>query len=209
MAGSLSLHAGPTSPFRYLATSPPKNTKSRRALMLPAGTPARHRPPRARRRQCPTMAAAGALAPLRRRVTVARQRRNRTGFPCTSRPAGTPQVSRNGWAGGSAAVVFGRGPETGFRQDERDGQDGWVDTPHRRSVQTPSCLNSSSTQGRGAVSPAMTPLRASSRSRSAIQEATTASEGIRQSPRGERATVPTLGPSAVQSRFHWLAKKRW
>jgi hypothetical protein len=43
---------------------------------------------------------------------------------------------------------------------------------------------------------------------SAIQDSTTASAGMRQSPRGERATEPTFGPSAVQLRFHWLAKKR-
>ena len=33
-----------------------------------------------------------------------------------------------------------------------------------------------------------------------------ASEGILQSPRGERATVPTLGPSVAQLRLNWLLK---
>ena len=36
----------------------------------------------------------------------------------------------------------------------------------------------------------------------------TASEGIRQSPRGERVTEPTLGPSGRQERLNCWAKKR-
>ena len=35
-----------------------------------------------------------------------------------------------------------------------------------------------------------------------------ASLGMRQSPRGERLTEPTLGPSGMQDRLNWLAKKR-
>ena len=35
-----------------------------------------------------------------------------------------------------------------------------------------------------------------------------ASEGIRQSPRGERLTVPTLGPSGTHDRLYWWRKNR-
>ena len=35
-----------------------------------------------------------------------------------------------------------------------------------------------------------------------------ASLGMRQSPRSERLTVPTLGPSGRQERLNWLAKNR-
>lgn len=35
-----------------------------------------------------------------------------------------------------------------------------------------------------------------------------ASLGIRQSPRGERLTEPTFGPSGTQDRLNWLAKNR-
>ena len=34
------------------------------------------------------------------------------------------------------------------------------------------------------------------------------SDGIRQSPRGERETDPTFGPSDMTERFHWFLKKR-
>lgn len=45
-------------------------------------------------------------------------------------------------------------------------------------------------------------------SRRANHRATWASLGMRQSPRGERLTDPTLGPSGRQERLYWLAKKR-
>src|SRR5262245_13070214 len=46
-------------------------------------------------------------------------------------------------------------------------------------------------------------------SASASQTSGEASDGMRQSPRGERAPPePTLGPSGTQSRLNWLAKKR-
>ena len=35
-----------------------------------------------------------------------------------------------------------------------------------------------------------------------------ASDGMRQSPRGDRLTEPTLGPSGKQDLLNWLAKKR-
>ena len=35
---------------------------------------------------------------------------------------------------------------------------------------------------------------------------TSASDGILQSPLGDNATEPTLGPSGMTERFHWLAK---
>src|SRR5262249_28520313 len=35
-----------------------------------------------------------------------------------------------------------------------------------------------------------------------------ASLGMRQSPRGERLMLPTLGPSGRQDRLNWLAKNR-
>ena len=35
-----------------------------------------------------------------------------------------------------------------------------------------------------------------------------ASEGIRQSPRGDRLTLPTLGPSGTQERLNCWEKKR-
>jgi hypothetical protein len=40
------------------------------------------------------------------------------------------------------------------------------------------------------------------------QLSTCASDGMRQSPRGERATMPTFGPSAVQERLNWFFQKR-
>ena len=46
------------------------------------------------------------------------------------------------------------------------------------------------------------PSSSSSHSRAA------ASEGIRQSPRGDRATLPTLGPSGRQERLNCWAKNR-
>ena len=45
-------------------------------------------------------------------------------------------------------------------------------------------------------------------STSSIQRAETASEGILQSPRGERLTLPTLGPSGTQERLNCWEKKR-
>ena len=49
----------------------------------------------------------------------------------------------------------------------------------------------------------------SSVSSSACHSAIFASLGIRQSPRGERATEPTLGPSGTQLRLNcWLKKRR-
>lgn len=48
----------------------------------------------------------------------------------------------------------------------------------------------------------------SSPSSSLSHSAADASLGIRQSPRGERATVPTLGPSGRQERLNCWEKKR-
>ena len=45
-------------------------------------------------------------------------------------------------------------------------------------------------------------------SSSASQRVAQASLGIRQSPRGERVTLPTLGPSGRQLRLNCWAKKR-
>ena len=45
-------------------------------------------------------------------------------------------------------------------------------------------------------------------SKSASQTAAEASDGIRQSPRGESVTDPTLGPSGKQLRLNCWAKKR-
>lgn len=45
-------------------------------------------------------------------------------------------------------------------------------------------------------------------SHSLIQRADEASEGIRQSPRGDRHTEPTLGPSGRHDRLNCWAKKR-
>ncbi len=45
-------------------------------------------------------------------------------------------------------------------------------------------------------------------SSSAIHSALTASEGIAQSPRGDRVTEPTLGPSGRQERLNCWVKKR-
>ena len=45
-------------------------------------------------------------------------------------------------------------------------------------------------------------------SSSSCHNAATASLGIRQSPRGDRATEPTLGPSARQERLNCWEKKR-
>ena len=45
-------------------------------------------------------------------------------------------------------------------------------------------------------------------SNSSIHNAATASDGIRQSPRGLRATEPTLGPSGRQERLNCWAKNR-
>ena len=45
-------------------------------------------------------------------------------------------------------------------------------------------------------------------SSSSCHSAATASDGIRQSPRGDRATEPTLGPSARQLRLNCWEKKR-
>ena len=45
-------------------------------------------------------------------------------------------------------------------------------------------------------------------SSSCIQRDALASLGIRQSPRGERETLPTLGPSGRQLRLNCCAKKR-
>ena len=47
-----------------------------------------------------------------------------------------------------------------------------------------------------------------SSSASFSQRAAEASEGIRQSPRGERETEPTLTPSGTQLRLNCCAKKR-
>ena len=47
-----------------------------------------------------------------------------------------------------------------------------------------------------------------SASASSSQSAAEASEGIRQSPRGERATEPTLTPSGRQERLNCCEKKR-
>ena len=49
---------------------------------------------------------------------------------------------------------------------------------------------------------------AQSRSSSACQSAALASEGMRQSPRGERDTVPTFGPSGRQLRLNCWEKNR-
>src|SRR5262245_64922961 len=46
------------------------------------------------------------------------------------------------------------------------------------------------------------------RSAQASQSAAEASDGMRQSPRGDRLIEPTLGPSGRQERLYWLAKKR-
>ena len=40
------------------------------------------------------------------------------------------------------------------------------------------------------------------------QPAGSASDGIRQSPRGERLTVPTLGPSGMHDRLYCWRKNR-
>ena len=48
----------------------------------------------------------------------------------------------------------------------------------------------------------------SSVSSSACQRFIFASDGIRQSPRGDRATEPTLGPSGTQLRLNCWEKKR-
>ena len=45
-------------------------------------------------------------------------------------------------------------------------------------------------------------------SSSASQSAADASDGIRQSPRGERVTEPTFGPSGMQERLNCCEKKR-
>jgi len=46
-------------------------------------------------------------------------------------------------------------------------------------------------------------------SSSRSQAAASASLGMRQSPRGERLTEPTFGPSGITERFHcWLKKRR-
>ena len=45
-------------------------------------------------------------------------------------------------------------------------------------------------------------------SSSAIHRAATASDGIRQSPRGDRVTEPTLGPSGRQERLNCWVKNR-
>ena len=45
-------------------------------------------------------------------------------------------------------------------------------------------------------------------SSSAIHSAATASDGIRQSPRGDRVTEPTLGPSGRQERLNCWVKNR-
>lgn len=45
-------------------------------------------------------------------------------------------------------------------------------------------------------------------SSSSIQSRAEASEGIRQSPRGDRVTEPTLGPSGRQERLNCWAKNR-
>ena len=45
-------------------------------------------------------------------------------------------------------------------------------------------------------------------SASLSQSAETASLGIRQSPRGDSVTVPTLGPSGRQERLNCCVKKR-
>ena len=52
-------------------------------------------------------------------------------------------------------------------------------------------------------------LRAYSSSSSSSQSLATASDGIRQSPRGLKATEPTLGPSGRQERLNcWLKNRR-
>jgi hypothetical protein len=43
---------------------------------------------------------------------------------------------------------------------------------------------------------------------SEIQACTLASDGMRQSPRGESATEPTFGPSGMQERLNCCVKKR-
>ena len=45
-------------------------------------------------------------------------------------------------------------------------------------------------------------------SNSSSHNADTASDGIRQSPRGERLTLPTFGPSGTQERLNCWEKKR-
>ncbi len=44
--------------------------------------------------------------------------------------------------------------------------------------------------------------------RASSQARADASDGIRQSPRGDRLTDPTFGPSGMHDRLNWLAKKR-
>ncbi len=60
-------------------------------------------------------------------------------------------------------------------------------------------------QGKG---PRLYPPAFSSASTSRSHRAAEASLGIRQSPRGERATLPTRGPSGRQERLNCWAKKR-
>ena len=48
----------------------------------------------------------------------------------------------------------------------------------------------------------------SSRSISASHTAALASDGIRQSPRGDNATEPTFGPSGIAERLNCCEKKR-
>ena len=43
---------------------------------------------------------------------------------------------------------------------------------------------------------------------SASQLVQSASDGMRQSPRGDKLTVPTFGPSGKQERLNWFRKKR-
>ena len=60
-------------------------------------------------------------------------------------------------------------------------------------------------QGKGLF---LYPPAFSSASTSRSHRAAEASLGIRQSPRGERATLPTRGPSGRQERLNCWAKKR-
>ena len=57
-------------------------------------------------------------------------------------------------------------------------------------------------------SPELEGLDYSSPSSSSSHNAATASDGMRQSPRGDRATDPTLGPSARHERLNCWEKKR-
>ena len=51
--------------------------------------------------------------------------------------------------------------------------------------------------------------RSRSEATSASQSALLASLGMRQSPRGDNATEPTLGPSGIAERLNcWLKKRR-